>query len=74
RVARRNLGWWLARRRVWGGGRMTLAKALGGVRHTARTHGAKRGDYPAMLAEFSELEVVRLSSPAAVRAWLADLD
>jgi hypothetical protein len=71
RVLRRNLGWWIARRPVWGAGRMTLAKALGGVRHAALSHGPKRRAYPAMLAEFPELAVVRLRSPRDVDAWLA---
>jgi hypothetical protein len=73
RVSRRNLGWWIGRQTVWGGARMTLAKALTGIRHTLRSYGQKRAAYPALLADFPNLDVVRLTSPPAVRRWLAAL-
>jgi hypothetical protein len=66
---RRNLGWWLKRTPVWGGQRMTLAKALGGARHVLRSHGQKRRAYPAWLAE-QEAPIVRISRPAPTEAWV----
>jgi hypothetical protein len=65
----RNLGWWLARTPVWGGQRMTLAKAMGGARHVLRSHGQKRRAYPAWLAEQAAL-VVRISRAAPTKAWV----
>ncbi|HEX4196819.1 MAG TPA: hypothetical protein VHZ26_05210 [Caulobacteraceae bacterium] len=73
RVSRRNFRWWLSGEPVWGGQRMTLAKAWGGVRHTLRSHAGKRGAYPSLLAGFANLEVVRLTSPRAAETWLAGL-
>lgn len=73
RVSRRNFGWWIGRQTVWGGARMTLPKALSGIRHTLRSYTQKRATYPAALAEFPSLQLVRLTSPAAVKHWLADL-
>ena len=73
RVSRRNLGWWVGRTTVWGGNRMTLAKALTGIRHTLRSHAQKHRTYPEALAEFPHLQVARLTSPAAVAHWLAGL-
>lgn len=71
RATRRNLGWVLSGQKVWNGQRMTLGKAWSGIRHAATSNGLKRRTYPAMLAEFPGLKVVRLRSPAAVAAWLA---
>ena len=73
RVSRRNLGWWIGRQTVWGGARMTLAKALTGILHTLRSYAQKHATYPALLADFPNLEVVRLTSPSAVKRWLAGL-
>ena len=66
---RRNLGWWLTRRPVWGGQRMTLAKALGGARHVLRSHGQKRRAYPEWLAECGA-HTVRLRRRTSVEAWV----
>jgi hypothetical protein len=73
RVTRRNLGWWLGRATVWGGNRMTFAKALTGIRHTLRSHALKHRTYPAQLAEFPHLQIVRIASPRALTLWLACL-
>jgi hypothetical protein len=73
RVTRRNLGWWIGRQPVWGGARMTLAKALTGIRHTLRSHAQKHRTYPEALADFPNLQLARLTSPGAVERWLAGL-
>ncbi len=73
RVMRRNLGWWIGRETVWGGNRMTLAKALTGIGHTLRSHALKHRTYPAQLAEFPHLQVVRITAPRQLAAWLAGL-
>ena len=73
RVTRRNLGWWIGRQPVWGDNRMTLAKALTGIRHALRSYALKRRTYPARLAAFPHLQVVRIASPRALTLWLADL-
>jgi len=73
RVSRRNLGWWISRETIWGGQRMTLTKALSGVRHAARSHGMKRGAYPSQLARFPQLKLVRITSARQLAVWLAGL-
>jgi hypothetical protein len=72
-VVRRNLGWWLTRRAIWGGKRMTLAKAIAGIRHAARSHPRKRAVYPEMLAAFPGLKVIRVRSRRELSARLAEL-
>nr|WP_277924052.1 AAA family ATPase [Sphingomonas hankookensis] len=71
RVAVRNLGWWLSRSPIWGGKRVTLARALSGIRHSARSHAGKRRTYPDALAAQGADRVVMLRSAAMVEAWLA---
>jgi hypothetical protein len=73
RVTRRNLGWWIGGTTVWGGNRMTLIKALTGIRHTIRSHALKHRTYPGQLAEFPNLQVVRITAPRQLAAWLAGL-
>jgi hypothetical protein len=68
RVLRRNLSWWASREPVWGGKRMTLAKALGGARHALVSYGLKRRTYPGWLAELGGTEVVRIRSAKALAA------
>jgi len=72
-AVRRNLGWWASGKPVWGGQRMTLAKAWSGWRHAARSHGLKRRTFPGWLAELEGVTVVRLTSRRAARRWLAGL-
>ena len=72
-VLRRNLTWWFRRTPVWGGQRMTLAKALGGVRHVLRSHGVKHASYPAWLAAYAPKPVVRLQTRSALSNWLGGL-
>jgi hypothetical protein len=72
-VMGRNLAWWLRRTPVWGGRRMTLAKAFGGVRHALRSHGLKRAVYPAWLAACEPTPYVRLRSKAELANWFAGL-
>jgi hypothetical protein len=71
RVTWRNLRWWIARTPIWGGLRMTWPKLVGGVRHAARGHAQKRAAYPALLASFPALAVVRIRSPGELRRWLS---
>jgi hypothetical protein len=70
RVLRRNLCWWLSGDPVWNGKRMTLAKALGGAMHAFRTHGLKRRTYPGLLAQFPNLQVIRIRSRRDLEKWL----
>lgn len=71
RVLRRNVGWALGKTSVWSGNTMTLSRAWSGVRHSVRTYGGKRRDYPGYLAEFPRACVLRFRSPRAAAHWLA---
>lgn len=74
RLLKRNLGWWLTRKPVWSGNRMTLRQAWSGLRHALRSHGEKQRTYPGFLADFPHLDVVHFQQPEAVDRWLATLE
>jgi len=71
RALSRNLGWWLSREPVWGGQRMTLVKAIAGVRHAVRSHGQKHRDYPGLLAAFPTVQVARIAGARELERWLS---
>ena len=70
---RRNLVWWWRRTPVWGGQRMTLAKAFGGVRHVLRSHRLKHSVYPEWLAALEPTPVVRVRTRPELAKWVATL-
>jgi len=72
-VGSRNIVWLLSRRSVWSGNRMTLRRAISGIRHALRSHGRKRSAYPQYIARRRHGNVVRLSSRPQTEAWIAAL-
>lgn len=73
RVLCRNLSWWVSRQKVWGGKRMTLSKVYSGIKHSLYSHSRKRNTYPTQLAEFPQLQSIRLTSAKQVGDWLGSL-
>ena len=73
RVVLRNLRWFVTQQRIWSGNRMTLARALSGIRHAARSYAGKKARYPVFLADFPDTPVHRLQTNRATEAWLAQL-
>lgn len=72
-VTQRNLTWWVGRQEAWSGGRMTLGRALSGIRHAVRTHAAKRGRYPAFISQLKGVTVHRFGRPFQAAAWVRTL-
>ena len=70
RVCRRNLLWWLTGQTVWSGSRMTWNRAWSGIRHARRTFAQKQAAYPAFLADFPHLTILRFRSPHQVTHWM----
>ena len=71
RVCRRNLGWLLTRQAVWSGNRMNWSRAWSGIHHARRTFAQKQATYPAFLAEFSHLILLRFRSPREANQWMS---
>lgn len=72
-VARRNVGWFLSRRIVWSGNRMTLYRVISGVRHSLQSHCRKRNVYPRYLDQLRHSNVVCLSSRGQTSSWVESL-
>lgn len=72
-VITRNLRWTLTRQTVWSGNRMTLPRAISGIRHTVKTYPVKREAYPRWLDELSGVKVCRFRSKKETDLWLRDL-
>lgn len=72
-VTRRNLRWWMIGETIWGGVRMTLSRAASGIWHAAKSHAPKRNAYPALLAAFPNLTVVRIRSRRELARWMKGL-
>jgi len=74
RVASRNFCWLLARQPVWSGNRMTLQRAMSGIRHAVKSYSLKRQNYPLWLAELSGIAIHRFHTSAEAEAWLQSLN
>jgi hypothetical protein len=72
-VASRNVYWLISQRPVWSGNRMTLFRAVSGIRHSMTSFWRKRSIYPRYIAQLQHTEVVRFYSRHQTKAWLADL-
>lgn len=68
-VARRNFQWWMSGEAIWGGVRMTLSKAVSGIRHAAKSHSLKRRTYPHLLGAFPDLTVIHIRSRRELARW-----
>ncbi len=73
RVLKRNLYWFLSRKAVWSGNKMTLTRACSGFIHASRSYGIKKKTYPMYLADFSHLEVFSFSKPKQLESWLKSI-
>ena len=72
-VSLRNLRWLLTRQTVWSGNRMSLRRALSGIRHAFRSHALKRRNYPLWLAGLTDIEVHHFRNSRETEAWLQGL-
>ena len=70
RVVWRNFLWVITRQPTWSGNRMTLQRALSGLRHAVRTYRDKRRNYPQWVAELSGVASHRFCTSREAEAWL----
>jgi len=71
RVVFRNLRWLVTGQPTWSGNRMTLQRAISGIRHAFQSHALKRKNYPAWLAETPSAEIHRFENSREAETWLA---
>jgi len=74
RVIRRNLSWFLTRKKVWSGNQMSLTQTLSGIRHSWRSYPKKKAIYAQFLQHFPNDTVLRFQSPEEASKWLDSLD
>ena len=72
-VILRNLRWLLTRQTVWSGNRMSLRRALSGIRHAFRSHALKRRNFALWLAGLSGIEIHRFRNSRETETWLQGL-
>jgi hypothetical protein len=72
-IISRNFKWLFLREPVWPGNKMTLRKAVSGIRHAIRSYPLKRRNYPCWLAELSSIPHRRFRTKQETEAWLQSL-
>ena len=73
RVTWRNVKWFLRGDVVWSQQRMTLSRAISGIRHSLRSYGRKKRLYRDLLSRMPDVCVLRFRSPRETSAWLKTL-
>jgi GTPase SAR1 family protein len=73
RIAFRNLLWLITRQPTWSGNRMTLPRAISGIRHAVKSYPLKRRNYPQWLAELSGVAIYHFYTSHEMDAWLQSL-
>jgi len=74
RIVFRNFHWVITRQPTWSGNRMTLKRALSGLRHAVKSYRRKRRNYPPWLAELSGVARYRFCTSREAEAWLQSLN
>ena len=74
RLVCRNFLWLINRQPTWSGNRMTLPRALSGLRHAVRSYPLKRRNYPQWLADLSDVPSYRFCNSREAEAWLQSLN
>ena len=74
RIVLRNLLWVITQQPTWSGNRMTLQRALSGLRHAVKSYRIKRRNYPRWLAESSGVASYRFTTSREAEAWLQSLN
>ena len=74
RIVFRNFLWVITQQPTWSGNRMTLRRALSGLRHAVKSHRVKKQNYPQRLAELTGIASYRFRTSWEAEAWLQSLN
>jgi len=72
-VVKRNLGWWLKRESGWAKERMSLARALSGIRHSWKRYPQVRDHFPQYLEEQKHAVIWRIRNEEDYKKVMRDL-
>ena len=70
----RNFRWLIKNQLIWSENRMTLRRAISGIRHAVKSYPLKRRNYPKWLAELSVTEIHRFRTSHETEIWLQSLN
>jgi hypothetical protein len=70
----RNFLWLIKNQGIWSENRMTLRRAISGIRHAVKSYPLKRRNYPQWLAELSGIEIHRFRTSRETDIWLQSLN
>lgn len=74
RILFRNFLWLIENQPIWSENRMTLQRAISGIRHSVKSYPLKRRNYPKWLAELSGTETHRFRTSHETEIWLQSLN
>lgn len=74
RIILRNFHWLLTRRITWSGNRMTLRRAISGIRHAISSYSTKKQNYPCWLSEISGITLYHFHTSRETETWFQGLD
>lgn len=70
RITRRNLGWWMSGKYIWGANQMTLRRAVGGILEATREYGQTRRRIELLFLERDPSRRMRFTEPQQETQWL----
>jgi adenylate kinase family enzyme len=73
-IVLRNFLWVITQEPTWSGNRMTLQRAVSGLRHAVKSYRIKRRNYPQWLAELSGVPSHRFCTSREAEDWLQSLN
>ena len=72
-IVLRNFRWTITRQLTWSGNRMTLQRAISGIRHAVKSYSLKKQNYSRWLAELPDVTLYRFCTNREMEAWFQSL-
>ena len=73
-ILSRNLNWVLTRQSTWSGNKMTMQRAISGIRHAVKSYSLKKEIYPRLLTDLTGVTIFRFCSKQETEMWLQGLN
>jgi adenylate kinase family enzyme len=72
-IVLRNFRWTMTQQPTWSGNKMTLQRAISGIRHAVKSYSEKKQNYLRWLAELRSVTVYRFCTNREMEIWFQDL-
>lgn len=73
-IVTRNFQWTLTRQPIWSSNKMTLQRAISGIRHAIKSYSLKKNNYPRWLTELSGVALYRFRTKRETEIWFQGLN